>query len=235
MPGPLETLLWLLSFVLQLSVVVFSGVRRSWGRYYTLVIYMAANAVVNALQYYVLRNFGFESITYRYFYYYSETLLVILLFFAIITLCQHAMQELQVSRYVRGGAALLLLATAGFSYMVIHRYNDHLTDRFVVQLGQNLYFVGVVLTYLLWGVVMQLKESRLRILQFVFSLGINFSALAATYALRNLFPSMASTLALIPQIASVFLAASWLYTFARVSEEQRLATARIAVGAGAGH
>jgi len=234
MPGPFETVLWVLSFVLQVGVAVAAALRRSLTRYYTLIFYIFANAVVNVLQFYVLQTYGFHTNTYMYFYYYSETLLVVILFFAIITLCQHVFQEMTVSRYVRGGAAMMLLTTALFSYLAIQKYNDHLTDRFVVQLGQNLYFVGVVLTYLLWGVVMQLRETRVRTLQFVFSLGINFSVLAATYALRNLFPKLAVILAPIPQIASVFLAGSWLYAFWNVAEDARLATSRITAGAGSG-
>lgn len=235
MPGPIHYTLWLLSFVLQIGVVVCSTVRRDWLRYLPLVAYMVANAAVNALQFYVVRQYGYESDAYTYFYYYSETLLVVILFIAIISLYQHAFRELAFSRYVQGGAGMLLAATAIFSYVVIHKNNSHLSSRFVVELGQNLYFVGVVLVYLLWGVFMQLKETRVRLLQFVFSLGINFSVLAAAYALRNLFPGFAGYLQWVPQFASVFLSASWMYTFWKVSDEARLATAQVAVGARHSH
>ena len=39
--------------------------------------------------------------------------------------------------------------------MVIHENRSHLTTRFVVELGQNLHFVGMVLTYLLWGAILK--------------------------------------------------------------------------------
>lgn len=234
MPDPLQYVLWLLSFLLQAGVVVFSMLRGG-SRYAPLMGYMLGNALVNVLQFWVIQSHGFQSEAYTYFYYYSETALVVALFFAIITLYQHVFQELSLSRYVRGGAGLLLAATAVFSGIVIQKNSTHLTSRFVVELGQNLYFVGVVLTYVLWGVVMQLKESRVRLLQLIFSLGINFSVMAASYALRNMFEPLVPALQYVPQIASVFLAGAWLHTFAQVSEDQRLATASVAVGAGQAH
>lgn len=228
MPGPLHNALWLFSFLLQGAVVVCALAQKSRRRYALLILYVFANFLVNILQFYVLRSSGYESDAYLYFYYFSEVSLVVILFFAITTLYRHAFAELSVSRYVSGGAILLLAATALFSYATIQLNAGKLRTPFVVELSQNLYFVGVVLVYLLWGVMMQLRETRVRLLQFTFSLGINFSLLAAAFALRNLFPlALAQHLQWVPQFASVFLAASWLYAFTFVSEERRLATASI--------
>ena len=174
MPGPLQNALWLMSFLLQGAVVVSALVQKSGRRYALLVLYVGANFLVNMLQYYVLHSFGYESDDYRYFYFFSEVSLVVILFFAITTLYQHAFSELSVSRYVSGGAILLLALTTLFSYATIQLNDSKLGTPLVVELSQNLYFVGVVLVYLLWGVMMQLRETRTRLLQFAFSLGINF-------------------------------------------------------------
>jgi hypothetical protein len=219
--------LWLLSFVLQICAVVFALKGRAAVRYFPLVFFMLASAAVNVGQFVVVHTLGFGSEAYVYFYYYTEALLTILLFVALMNLYQHALEQLEVGRYLRGGSLLLLAVTVLFSGLVVQRFNDHLISRFVVELGQNLNFIGVVLVYLLSGAVMQLRESRVRILQLVFSLGVYFSVLAAAYALRNMFPDFKSVFVWIPQIASVFLAASWIYTFAFVSEDARLATARV--------
>jgi hypothetical protein len=151
-----------------------------------------------------------------------------MLFFVVIQLYQHAFVEMRVSRYIRSAAALLLIITAGFSYAVIHQNKDHLTSRFAVELGQNLYFVGVVLTYLLWGAILKLRETRTRLIQLVLALGIYFSATAGTYALRNLFPGLESTiLKSVFPLVGVWLPAAWAYTFFKVPEDARLATARL--------
>ena len=98
-------------------------------------------------------------------------------------------------------------------------------------MGQNLYFVGVVLTYLLWGAILKLRETRTRLIQLVLALGVYFSATAGTYALRNLFPALQDHfLHWIPPVVGLWLPMAWAYTFARVTDDARLATARLAVG-----
>ena len=121
-----------------------------------------------------------------------------------------------------------------FSFMVIHQNmaihqsKDHLTSRFVVELGQNLYFVGVALTYLLWGAILKLRDTRTRLIQLVLSLGVYFSTSAVTYALRNLFPGLeVPILKWLPPLAAIWLPSAWAFTFTKVPEDARLATARL--------
>ncbi len=229
MPDPLQYFLWLLSTVLQAAVVVSSIVRRDSRKHFALAVYMLATVAHSVGAYFVLQKYGLKSVEYKYFYNLTDCLLVVILFIAIISLCEQVLQELTASRYVRGGAVLLILLTSLFSFVSVQSKSSQMAElKLVGEIGQNLYFVGVVMTYLLWGAVMQLRETRLRVLQFVFSLGIYFSMLAATYALGNLFPASRSFLRWIPQLASVFLAGAWTYTILMVPEGARLATARIA-------
>ena len=215
------------SLLVEAYIVVRAMVAREFFRYFTLNFYMLAAAVIAVLQIVVLHAYGFSSAEYLYSYYYGDAVLTIYLYLAILGLYQHVFQEMAVSKYIRVGAVLLLAATAGFSYLVVHENKGNLTGRWVVELSQNLYFVGVVLTYVLWGAVMQLKETRLRIVQLVLSLGVYFSAYAATYALRHMFPQM-DILKQVPPFLGVFLALAWAYTFTQIPEEARLATARVA-------
>jgi hypothetical protein len=104
----------------------------------------------------------------------------------------------------------------------------------VVALGQNLYFVGVALTYLLWVALLKLRETRARLVQLVLALGVEFSALAAIYALRNLFPSLEdSVLKFLIPVVGAWLPLAWAYTFTKVPEDARLAPSRLTVGAAA--
>ncbi len=137
---------------------------------------MLCDAVVTCGLYYCVQHFGFNSNTYVYFYYYTDSLLNVLMFWVIIKFYQEAFAEMGVSRYIRGAAVMLILLTAVFSYAVVHQNRTHLTDRFVVEIGQNFYFVGVVLTYLLWGAILKLRETRTRLIQLVLALGVYFSA-----------------------------------------------------------
>src|SRR3984957_15515463 len=228
MLGPLDYFIWTVGFLLEAFVVVCLAYHKDTFRYFSLNIYMLAAAIATLGHYLTFHIYGFSSMQYRYFYYYSESLLIVLIYFTVMELYQHVFREMKVSRYIRSFAALLLLATAFFSYAVVRQNKDHLTSRFVVELGQNLYFVGVVLTYLLWGAILKLRETRTRLIQLVLALGVYFSATAAAYALRNLFPSLQpAVLRWVPPIMGVWLPIAWAYTFAKVSEDSRLATARL--------
>src|SRR5580698_2455462 len=220
--------IWIVGFLVEVSAVVCFLVRRNFLRYIFLSLYLLAASLVTVGQYLCIKKFGWSSVEYWYYYYYSESLLTILLFFVIIQFYDLVFQELNASRYVRRGAIALVGATALFSYLVIRANQDHLMSRFVVELGQNLYFVGVVLTYLLWGAILKLRETRARLIQLVLALGIYFSATAGAYALRNLFPTLeASVLHVIFPILGVWLPAAWAYTFLRVSDDTRLIPAQL--------
>jgi len=227
MLGPVDYIIWTVAFLAEGYVVVRAFAKKDLIPYFSLNFYMLAVALASIGEYHYLRRFGFASVQYRYFYYYSDFFLTVFLFFAVTGLYEHVFREMRVSQYIRLGAALLLVATAAFSYLVVQQHTEHLTGRFVVELGQNLYFVGVVLTYLLWGAVLKLRETRARLVQLVLALGIYFSASAATYALRNLFTGL-EFLKIIPPLVNTWLPLAWAYTFTKVPEEARLATARLA-------
>jgi hypothetical protein len=228
MLGPLDYALTLIGFLAEIYVVVCLLYKKQFTRYIPLNCYMLCAAFVTGGLFYTVRRFGPSSQTYVYFYYYSDSLMMILMFWVIIKLYQQVFDEMKVSTQIRGAALILIAATALFSYGVVHQNRSNLTGHFVVELGQNLYFVGVVLTYLLWGAILKLRETRTRLIQLVLALGIYFSATAGTYALRNLFPGLQpSLLRWVPPIFGTWLPLAWAYTFTRIPEEARLATARL--------
>ncbi len=200
---------------------------RSVSRYFTLLLYISASLILSGTWTFIFVRYGYTSVQYFYFYYFSDALLTIFLYFALMGLYSLVFQELGAKQYLRLGATLLLGVTAWFSYQVVIGSTDKLLTRFVVELSQNLYFVGVVLTYLLWGAMMKLREARTRLIQVVLALGVYFSVFAATYALRNLYPQFLIW-QYTPPLMALLLPLSWAYTFMKVPEEARLATARVA-------
>lgn len=237
MLGPFDYTLWLMGFLAEAYVVVFLCSRKNLLRYLPLNVYMLATVGATVAQFVVLRHYGVSSQAYAYVYYYTDALLTISLFFVIMSFYHQVFQQMGVGKYVQWGAIFLLAGTALVSYLVVSRMpHHHLTNAFVVEMSQNLYFVGVVLTYLLWGAVITLRETRTRLIQLILALGIFFSADAAGYALRNLFPSPhleAAFLKWVPPIVGTFLPLAWAYTFTRVPEEARLETARVSARAAA--
>lgn len=223
MLGPLDYWLWAIGIALEAAVVVCVIFRRSFARYYAVAIYMFCRVAIGCLYYFYIARFGISSEQYHSLYYYTDSLLTILLFCVIIQFYQQVFADMGVNRYVRGGASMLLFGTALFSYVVIHTHSERLTKQFVVEFGQNLYFVGVVLTYVLWAAILHFRETRARLIHLVLALGLYFSGTAATYALRNLFPGMQSfALQWVPPIFGVLLPLAWGYTFWRVPEEARI-------------
>jgi len=229
MPGPVDYLLWALTALCELSVLVCAFARHSFRRYLSLNIYMLGSLLVTILRFWMFLHYGYTSSRYFYFYYYSDALLTIGLYFGLIALYSYVLDELQAGKYVRVTATLLLAGTAAFSYMVVQQSTDRMLTRFVVELSQNLYFVGLILTYLLWGAILKLRETRTRIIHLVLSLGVYFSAFAANYALRNLYPSLHTILGYLPPIIAISLPLAWAHAFWRVPEDARLVPSRLAV------
>ena len=229
MLGPFQYGVWALCTLLEAAVVVCALARHSFRRYLLLNVYMASSCLVNLARYQILNHYGFSSSEYVYFYYYSDALLTIALYFALMNLYSRVFEELNFERYVRIGALLLLSGTALFSYAVVQGSTSRLLGHFVVELCQNLFFIGLVLTYLLWGAILKLRDTRARLIQMVLSLGIFFSAFAANYSLRNLYPSLHVPLTYLLQFMGLMLPLAWLYAFWRLPEEARLATSRLAV------
>jgi hypothetical protein len=224
MTGYLQYAMAVVGFLAEISVVVCVCFRKNFTRNLPLGFYMLCAAVQTVGVCSCAVTFGTGSPVYRYVYYYSDSMLMLTMYWVIIRFYLQVFEEMGVSEYIRGASAFLLGCTAFFSYAVVHVNRNHMTMRFVVDFAQNLYFIGVVLIYLLWGAIVKLKEARSRLAQFVLALGIYFSATAATYALRNLFPALTDNLILmwIPAVMGMWLPVAWAYTLIKVPETSRI-------------
>jgi len=217
---------WVVGMMAGVCFVTSSLIRGPFLKYFFLNLYVLLSMFADLSRQYTLRVFGLNSDQYYYVYYYTDCLLTIALFVAVISLASRVFDELNLAKFVRVVAILLLLGTAGFSYAVVAQSTGRLSTSFANELSQNLYFVGLVLTYLLWGAVLKLKETRTRLVQMILSLGLYFSAYAGSYALLNLAPKYEVVQYLGP-ILGCFLPISWALTIMRYSEEARLTPARL--------
>ncbi len=226
MPSGIALAIWIVGMGAGVCFVTTSLMRGSFLRYFFLNLYVLLSMGADLLRQYVLRDWGFESLQYQYVYFYTDCLLTIALFVSVISLASRVFAELNLVKYVRVLAVLLLLGTAGFSYAVVAQSTDRMATPFILELSQNLYFVGLVLTYLLWGAILKLQETRTRLVQMVLSLGLYFSAYAGSYALVNLAPKYEVVQYLAP-LLGCFLPISWSLTMLRYTEESRLTPARL--------
>jgi hypothetical protein len=228
-PGPFACFIWFLGLLCEAAVLVCALKKRAFRRYLLLNLYMACVVVSELGRFKIVAEYGFSSRQYQYFYYYSDAILTIFLYFALSTLYAHVFSEMKAERYVKMGTLLLLAGTALFTYAVVEQSTAKFVTHFVVELSQNLYFVGLVLTYVLWAAILKLRETRTRLIQLVLSLGVYFSLFAANYAIRNLYPPLSSVFVPLVQVFSLFLPLAWAYAFWRLPEEARLVPARLAV------
>ncbi|MFZ0818718.1 MAG: hypothetical protein WAM91_01515 [Candidatus Acidiferrales bacterium] len=233
MLGPLDYVLWLITALLQIAVVVCAIRAKSFFKFFPLNFYMLAASLFTAARYIMLQRYGFRSAQYFYIYFYSDFLLTICLFFALMALFAHVFSELGAKPYIRVGSLVVLSLTCAVSYLMVRQSQDLLVSRFVAELSQNLYFVGAILTYVLWAALRQLRETRTRLIQLSLALGVNFSALAAHYALAVLYAAMYPNSAawrIVPAVTGLWLPLAWGYTFLRVSETARMSPARVVAG-----
>jgi cytochrome bd-type quinol oxidase subunit 2 len=187
---------------------------------------MLLSVLADIARWLVLAKFGLKSEQYMHSYYYTDALLTVVLYLLLISLYSRVFGELRFAKHMRLAAVVLLLGTAGFSYAVVAQSDDRLVTSFAYELSQNLYFVGIILTYLLWGAILKLRETRTRLVQMVLSLGLYFSAYAASYALLNVTPEVRVVKYASPLLGCL-LPLAWCITIMRYSEESRLAPAQL--------
>lgn len=226
MLGPVNYAIWLaviLVEVCSLGCLLRKGV---FSQHFTLALYLFFCLAADCGNYTIIETSGYDSNAYFYFYFYSRSLLTICLYCVLMNLYAHVFSDMGVGKHIRAAAMLILAGTAGISYYLVATSSHRFVTHFVIELGQNLYFVGVVLTYLLWGAMAKLRENRTRLMQLVLSMGVYVSLSAGSYALNNLYPNHEFWQYYFP-ITSMVLPASWAYTFMNVPKEARLATARV--------
>jgi len=228
-PGPFACFIWLLGLFCEASVLVCAFRKHLFRRYLLLNLYVACLIVSEIGRYRILAEYGLNSSQYFYFYFYSDAVLTVFLYFALSTLYSHVFSELKAEKYVRFGTILLLAGTALFTYAVVAQSSARLVTVYAKELSQNLYFVGLVLTYVLWAAILKLRETRARLVQIVLSLGVYFSVIAANYAIQNLMPQLMGVMSPVVQVCSTFLPLAWAYAFWRLPEDARLTPSRLAV------
>ncbi len=220
MVGTYDLVIEVLGAVLALGVVVICARQGFFNRYLFLNVYLLTNVVFTLGCYYVRSLYGYRSVEYFDFYYTGDAIPNIVGYLVIGSFFDRLLRHSTFHRYVRPTLTIFFVLIAGISAFFIAGSVDRLYPRFVIELQQNLYFVGALLTFLLWMAVSYLDVQSRRFTLLVSGLGIYFAAHAANYAIRFLFPSLSTLTLVVPPLAYNFMVGLWLYTFLRVPEEE---------------
>jgi len=218
MIGVYELVILSLGVLLPLGTVGVCLYQRVFLRYILLNLYLLANVAFMAGGYYVLSHFGYDSSHYRFFYYTGDALVNITGFILIGSFFDRLLRESVFHKYVRPTLMIAFLLIVAISARFLAGNLDRFYSRFVYEFQQNMYFVGVLLTFLLWISMSYLQAETRRFVLLVSGLGIYWSAHAANYALQYLVPALGPLLTKIPPLAYNLMALLWLYTFWRIPE-----------------
>lgn len=222
MVGLYELIVLWLSVLASLASVVVCLYRGTFLRYLFLNLYLVACVVFTVGCYFVYTAYGYSSREYYYFYYTGDAIVTIVCYLLIGSFFDRLLRESVFHKYVRPTLAIAFLLIVGVSALFIMGSVDRLYSRFAAEFQQNLYFMGVLLTMLLWISMGYLRADSRRFVLLVSGLGIYFTAHAANYAFQFLFPykGVASLLTKVPPLAYTLMVLLWLYTFWRVPETE---------------
>lgn len=218
------TILWL-SVILALAVAVVCVRNKCFLRYFFLNSYLLFFTAHTLGGFYLLRTQGYNSLSYFHFYYTGDAILSVIGYLLVASFFDQLLRGSIFRPYVRPTLAIFFFLVIGVSGVFVLRNYSHLYSRFVIEFEQNMFFVGVLLTFLLWISMSYLQAESRRFVLLVSGLGIYFSAHAANYALRFLFPgpthpNLLEILSRVPPLAYTFMVVLWLYAFWRVPEAE---------------
>lgn len=218
MYGTYDLIILWLSVVLSLGVAVLSVRSRFLSRYLILNLYLVANVAFTSGCFYVRSLYGYTSPQYFYFYFTGDAIVTVINYLLIGSFFTYLFRHSVFRKYVQLTLVFFFVGVVLVSGSFISGSVDRLYSRWVIEFEQNMYFVGVLLTFLLWMTMSYLGAETRRFVLLVSGMGIFFTAHAANYALRFLVPGLADVLARVPPLAYTFMVLLWLYTFLRVPE-----------------
>jgi len=208
------------SVILASTTVVVCAYRRSFLRYLWLNLFLLSGVAFTLGCYYVQSVYGYDSDQYFYFYYTADATSNIVGYILIGTFFDRLLRPSSFHQYVRPTLAFtffLILAISGrFVWQSVYR----LESQFVYEFQQNIYFVGVLLTFLLWLSLSYLSAQNSRFVLLVSGLGIYFAVHAGNYALQFLAPALRDFVYRVPPLAYIFMVSLWLYAFICVPEAE---------------
>jgi len=213
----------LLSVGFGLGTVGVCLYQKCFLRYYLLNLYVLISAFHTVGALYVIRTYGFTSEVYFWFYYGWDAIAICIAYVLIGSFFDQMLRHSIFRQYVRPTLGIFFFLLLGVSWLYISRSSDHLYSRFIFEFEQNMFFVGVLLTFLLWISMIYLGAETRRLALLVSGIGIYFAAHAANYAAGFLFPGLEAIAGRIPPLAYNLMVLVWLYTFLFVPEGEAAA------------
>ena len=204
-----------------------------------LAWYLLFAMAMDFSEYFVLHRYGYRSHAYSVCYYAFDIAIIIAGYIVLARLVEIAFVRSRMqATWLRRGALLLFTGVATISAWYVYIYDRLTLVRFGIRLEQNMSYLGMILSLLLWVGMNGLLTPGLRFRRVVLSFSILYSSCAMLYALHQLIfiPHFPLLVQIVSNASIVFLAFS-LWTaepeleIASQPEVSVLATAETSGGA----
>lgn len=223
MIGMYDLVIAALSVIMSLGIVGVCLYTKCFSRYLILNLYILSGVVFTLATQYFLHTYGYTSVEYFYVYFTGDAIVTAVCYLTLASFFDQMFRQSIFHRYVRPTLAIFFILAVGVSGLALSRNVSNFYSVFVLEFQQNMYFVGVLLTFLLWLSMMYLGAETRRFALLVSGMGIYFTAHAASYAASFLSASLGTIALQIPPLAYNLRALVWLYTFLVVPEEEAAA------------
>lgn len=179
--------------------LVAAFLRRPYRHLNSLKGYLTVSLLGEVCEFLALHRYGFTSPQYRYAYFASDLTITILGFFVLVHLLELAFEQTSVKLPgLRTGAMLVFSGAATLSGFFTFEQFGHSLPAFSSQLEQNLSFVGMVLTVLLWIAMNVMRLPGVRFRRVVLAFGVLYSSGAIIYSIHSLFGQFSEWRYLVP-------------------------------------
>ncbi len=204
--------------------------RRGHRKLYAVAIYLALSIVVELIGLWTLHIFGLDSREYRYAYYFGDPLVSIAGFFLLVRLLELSFEHSSLKLPgLRMGAIMVFSGIAVMTAFFVLSRSSAILIHLGVEIEQNLSFLGMILTVLLWTATNVMRVPGLRFRRVILAFSALYSSNAAVFTVHFLLPGFESWRLLVPLtgLLGAGLLAYTLMTPERAQPEPQVATASV--------
>ncbi|MHB8733887.1 MAG: hypothetical protein ACYC6M_01170, partial [Terriglobales bacterium] len=204
--------------------------RRGHRKLTTLAAYLGLSMAVDFGLLWTFHAFGFSSPQYKYAYYFGDPLVSIAGFVLLVRLLELCFEHspMRIPQLRMGAMALFSGIAVLTAYFLLSRPQETLMH-LGVELEQNLSFLGMILTVLLWTATNVMRVPGLRFRRVILAFSALYSSNAAVFTVHFLLPGFESWRLLVPLtgLLGAGLLAYTLMTAERAQPESQMATAPV--------
>lgn len=193
-------------------------------------LYLSCLLAADGVRALTLRGYGWRSAQYNYVYWTTDFVLVVASFLLVCYFFRRACEHQdKMWRFVRLLLGLVFVLVIGVSALSFLGNYDLLSNRYIAEFNQNLYFTCLVLNTILYLMLQHLESTDEQLGLLVCGVGIQFAGPAASMALYHLTTGdsfAGSLVSFTVPLCTLGMLVIWAYAIVRVRESTIKVTGR---------